>query len=267
MNETNPNLIFIKLGGSLITDKTIPRKADLARIRALAAEIKHIHQSRPNLRMILGHGSGSFGHMEAHKYGTVQGVRSPEEWQGFQKVWSAAHELNQIVLSELLDAGLPVVNFPPSATVTLANHSVTVWNLEPMQACLDHGLIPLVFGDVVTDRVIGGTILSTEELFCHLALHFKPAKVLIAGLERGVYQDYPANTEIVTEIRAGDALRTNLGSSQAVDVTGGMLSKVLLLSRMASQVPGLQARIFSGDPAGNLTDFLDGRPLGTCISL
>lgn len=141
MNETNPNLIFIKLGGSLITDKTIPRKADLARIRALAAEIKHIHQSRPNLRMILGHGSGSFGHMEAHKYGTVQGVRSPEEWQGFQKVWSAAHELNQIVLSELLDAGLPVVNFPPSATVTLANHSVTVWNLEPMQACLDHGLI------------------------------------------------------------------------------------------------------------------------------
>ena len=35
--------------------------------------------------LIIGHGSGSFGHYMASKYGTRRGVNGPEQWMGFAK--------------------------------------------------------------------------------------------------------------------------------------------------------------------------------------
>ncbi len=42
---------------------------------------------------------------------------------------------------------------------------VESWNLAPITKALRSGLIPVVYGDVVFDQDLGGTILSTEELF------------------------------------------------------------------------------------------------------
>ena len=37
----------------------------------------------------------------------------------------------------------------------------------------------MIYGDVVFDRLLGGTILSTEDLFAHLAAHLQPARLLV----------------------------------------------------------------------------------------
>ncbi|MFN3331018.1 MAG: uridylate kinase, partial [Caldilinea sp.] len=66
-------LVFLKLGGSLITDK---RKAETPRldvIARLAQEIAAAQQDDPALRLVIGHGSGSFGHIYGRKYGTRDG--------------------------------------------------------------------------------------------------------------------------------------------------------------------------------------------------
>jgi len=84
------SLQFLKLGGSLITEKDRPHTARLQVIRRLASEIARARRDDPALRLVLGHGSGSFGHVPAQKYGTRGGVRTPEEWGGFVQVWREA---------------------------------------------------------------------------------------------------------------------------------------------------------------------------------
>src|SRR2546425_496567 len=111
-----PSSVFLKLGGSLITDKATPRTPRLDALARLMNEIAQARETKPELRLVLGHGSGSFGHSEAHKYGTRAGVRTNAEWQGFAEVQAAASQLNRLVAEAARAAGLPIVNFPPSAS-------------------------------------------------------------------------------------------------------------------------------------------------------
>jgi isopentenyl phosphate kinase len=109
-------MIFLKLGGSLITDKTgveVVRSNVLAR---LAAEIARARAAKPDLQLLLGHGSGSFGHVAAAKYGTRSGVQSAEQWHGFAEVSSAASRLSKIVTDALLAVDVPAISFQPSAS-------------------------------------------------------------------------------------------------------------------------------------------------------
>ena len=109
-------IIFLKLGGSLITDKDKPYTPRLDKLAELAQEIKAALDSNPSLLLILGHGSGSFGHVPAKKYGTRQGVHTPEQWRGFAEVWREADLLNRHVVDALWQAGLPAIRFAVSGS-------------------------------------------------------------------------------------------------------------------------------------------------------
>ena len=261
-------LTFLKLGGSLITDKDKPHTARPETILRLADEILAARQSNPAMQLVIGHGSGSFGHMPAKKYGTRNGVHTPAEWLGFQEVWQEARALNQIVMDILSQAGLPVISFPPSALITTQNGQVHSWDITPMRAALAANLIPLIYGDVIFDTLRGGTILSTEELFFHLAPILSPQRILIAGIENGVWQDYPARTTLVKVITPStfEKVAASLKGSQSVDVTGGMIAKVESMVDLAAAHPGLEVLIFSGSQPDTLTHALCGENPGTCIS-
>ena len=60
-----PELIFLKLGGSLLTDKTRPQALRPDVLGRLAGEIAAALAARPALWLLIGHGSGSFGHVAA----------------------------------------------------------------------------------------------------------------------------------------------------------------------------------------------------------
>ena len=138
--------------------------------------------------------------MPAQKYGTRQGVHTPAEWLGFVEVWREAVALNRLVMDALASAGIPAVAFPPSAAVIAAGGQVDTWDLSPLSAALEAGLLPVIYGDVVFDQALGGTILSTEDLFTHLVPRLRPTRILLAGLEAGVWADYPACTRLIPEI-------------------------------------------------------------------
>ncbi len=220
------------------------------------------------MRLILGHGSGSFGHAPAKNYGTRQGVHSAVQWRGFAEVWHEAAQLNHLVMDALSAEGLPVIAFPPSAALLAEDGKVFSWDLEPLRAALAAGLMPVVYGDVVFDRLRGGTIFSTENLFEHLAPVFHPSRVLLAGIEPGVWADYPVCQRILPVITPEKLteLWPNLQGSQATDVTGGMASKVLQSIHMVQNLPGLEVLIFSGESEGALAQVLLGKSSGTRIS-
>lgn len=258
-------IIFLKLGGSLITDKSTPSTARPDVIARLAREIAAARQINPDLKLILGHGSGSFGHVAAKKYGTRQGVNTAEQWLGFAEVWLQASALNRIVIEALHAAGLPAINFPASAAATAAEGRPTHWDVAPIEQALNHNLLPVVHGDVVFDTGIGGTIFSTEDIFSYLTPTFKPARILLAGIERGVWEDFPVCTQIIETITPQSLaeIETLLSGSAATDVTGGMAAKVKETLILTQTTPGLEALIFSGEELGNVQKALLGNNPGT----
>lgn len=260
--------IYLKLGGSLITDKTQPRSADIPTIQRLAEELYTATITFPKIELIIGHGSGSYGHVTAKKYNTRQGVHTQEEWAGFVEVWQQARDLNEIIIQALYQAGLPVMAFPPSAIIQAQDGRVQSIYTNPFAAALSHGLIPVVNGDVIFDAERGGTIFSTEEVFMALADHFPPNLVLLCGQDEGVWEDFPQCQHLIPKInrRSFKKYQQSLGGSAGIDITGGMEEKVRLMLNLTEKLPALKAVIFSGRENGNLIKAISGQAIGTLIT-
>ena len=274
-------LAFLKLGGSLITDKMKPYTPLLSVMDDLALQITTSLQTQPNLRLVIGHGAGSFGHVAASEYKTRDGYPQPsplthrerdtnEEnyWKGFAEVWYQASTLNRYVMEALHKAGLRTIALPPSASVIASDGRVTVWETTPIRMALAAGIVPVIFGDVVFDEVRGGTILSTENLFTFLVKALHPDRVLLAGIEEAVWEDFPERTRPIERItpESFEGIRHGVGGSAAADVTGGMEAKVSEMLELIRENPGLKIQIFSGTRPGNLVRALLGDKLGTEIS-
>lgn len=260
-------LLFLKLGGSLITDKDKPHTPRLESIQRLSIELAAALVEAPEVRLVLGHGSGSFGHVPANIHQTRHGVYTHSQWQGFVNVWQEAASLNQIVVEVLQQAGLPAMAFPASSSLIARGREVDAWEIGPLVQGLQAGLLPVIYGDVIMDRELGGTIFSTEELFFHLAKRLIPQRILLAGLDEGVWGDFPRKSHFIHEITPQNAssIFPSLGASSFVDVTGGMLSKVSAMLSLVQVVPGLEVVIFSGEIPGLLKNVILGSDAGTKI--
>ena len=274
-------LVFLKLGGSLITDKTQPYTPQLDIIKDLAIQIATALQTQPNLRLVIGHGAGSFGHVPASEYHTRDGLprssplthRERDEteesyWKGFAEVWYQASALNRFVMKALHKAGVSTISLPPSSSVIASDGKVFVWETTPIRMALSSRIVPVIFGDVVFDEVRGGTILSTEDLFMHLAHALNPERILLAGLETAVWENFPTRTQKIEKITPGSyaEVREGVGKSTGPDVTGGMQSKVDQMLELVQKNPELAVQIFSGAQPGNIVRALTGEILGTLIS-
>ncbi len=275
-----PTTIFLKLGGSLITDKTKVEHAHTAVIRRLAREIKTALNARPALQLVLGHGSGSFGHVAAKKHGTREGVTDRSGWLGYAEVAAAAARLNQIVTDIFLGEGVPVVSVPPSASARCDDGRLSFMDTFVLRTTLEQGLVPLVQGDVALDTVRGATIVSTEDVFIYLVREFQPTHILLAGEVAGVFENAETlaptaraqcgvTGAIIPVITPGNVAQyvAALGGSHGTDVTGGMIGKVNQMLSVVKHSPTIQARIFSGVPCGNVQRLLidPEAPIGTAI--
>jgi len=262
-------LTFVKLGGSLITNKNKVGSARRSTIARLVHEIQEALQHNKDLHLILGHGSGSFGHPAAERYKTRLGVYSPKDWEGFIEVRQQADALHRIVMDELWKAKLPAISFPPSACATTRKGSKTQWDLEPFKKALEHNLIPIVFGDVVFDHNIGGTIISTEEISMYLCQNLPIQRILIAGIEEGVWKDRQHKNDIYPLLTPAlfKANVENICNSHAPDVTGGMRAKVENLFYILSKDPSIKISIFSGATPDNLFNALNGAEIGTILKI
>ncbi len=242
-------LVFLKLGGSLITDKLRLESPRTTVIERMAREIHHALASRPDLSLVLGHGSGSFGHFAADRYKVHKG--NLDDWRGYAETAAAAQRLNRLVVDALLGAGVPVVSLQPSASARCSAGELVELNLDPVTALLDRGLVPVVYGDVALDSAQGCTILSTEQIFAYMARVLCPSRIVMAGEVAGVYSGDPHRDTVVRLVPAVTArnyaqVEEMLSASFGVDVTGGMLTKVRSLFALATEMPGLQVRIVTG---------------------
>ena len=244
--------VFIKLGGSLITDKTRPETPRPGVISRLAAEVRQALDARPDAPLLLGHGSGSFGHWLGSRYGTRDGVRGREAWVGYAQVAATAARLNRIVTDAFLDAGVPVLAVQPSASARCRDGVLVNLDTGPIRRALDERLVPLVWGDVALDEVRGGTIISTEEVFAYLVDALHPGRILLLGETAGVYGPEKTVVPFITPDNVAE-IAASLGGSRGMDVTGGMVGKVHQMLDLVRRRPGLWVHILSGVEPGLLT--------------
>lgn len=238
-------MLFLKLGGSLITDKTgveVVRRDVL--IRA-AGEIAQARSRSPGMRLVIGHGGGSFGHVAAARHNTRQGVQTADDWHSFAEVHAAMARLNRLVVEALLAAGVPALSLQPSALVRCENGRITTTNPLPVQDALNAGLVPVIYGDVAFDVNRGGTIVSTEEIMAALVGDLRPLWLLLTGVTDGVLDQAKQVIPAITPANLPQ-IEAALGGSHGTDVTGGMASKVRGMLALTAQHPTLQVRIFSG---------------------
>ncbi len=255
-------LTFVKLGGSIITDKRGQEAADLPIIGRLAHELSSGHQARHGL--IIGHGSGSFGHLYAARYGVHRGLRDDANWMGFALTARATRRLHGILIDALLAAGIPALSLQPSASLRTSGGTITHWDTDTIAYALRRNLVPIIHGDISFDNAQGSAIVSTEALFSYLALHtsLKPDHMILVG-ETSIYTADPflnpnaQPIDHITEENIDDILRGTTGS-RAVDVTGGMHSKLAAMWRLLQDLPDLDIHIISARP-GLLADTLRGK--------
>lgn len=255
-------LLLVKLGGSLITDKTRPESPRTEVIERLAGEIARAagSSSQGPGGLILGHGSGSFGHVMARRYGLAKGIRSADQLPGVSLTQERAAALHRIVTAALTAAGaLPFSIAPSSCVVSAAGRPVALAD-EPLRLALGRGLLPVVYGDVVTDREWGVSICSTERLFDLLARRLPDSglpirRVLWLGETDGVWDDAGRTIPRISADTFTEAAKA-IGAPAGVDVTGGMLHRVetaLGLARL-----GIPSLILNGLVPGALESALRG---------
>jgi isopentenyl phosphate kinase len=255
------DLLLLKLGGSLITDKARPETPRREVIARLAGEIARAAREIP-FHVVVGHGSGSFGHVAARESGIATGLRSADQLPGVSRTQERAAALHRIVIEALLAAGALPFSIAPSSCLVADAGRPAAFAAEPLLLALDRGLLPVLYGDVVTDRSWGISICSTERLFEALAGTLRDQgrtirRALWLGETDGLYD---SEGRTVPTISAGDLDRAAaaIGAPAGTDVTGGMLHRVetaLGLARLGvpsllanGLVPGLLERALRGEP-------------------
>jgi len=256
-------IILIKLGGSLITDKTKPLTAKQKVIGRLMREIKEsVKKLRKKKKIIIGHGSGSFGHYAAQKYGL-------KTLGGLTEVHNSAAKLNRLVTDLGRKVGLPVISFPPSSWILARHQQPKKIFVKPIRVALKYNLIPIVFGDLIIDLVQQGVIFSTEKVFSVLieALfksNYRVEKIIHCGITDGVYNRSGETIPVITN-KNFNQIKKNLTQAQGFDITGGMIHKVEESLKLAQKYQ-IVSLIINGRRKGEIKKAFLGHPLkGTRI--
>ncbi len=264
-------LICLKLGGSVLTDKTRPESLNLPVLQRVADAIAEHTRRADAPRLLIGHGGGSFGHHWAQRYNTAAGAYDKRGWEGVARVSDAMLRLNREVVACLIAAGVDAISVQPSASALARAGVLQDMNVDVIGAWLEAGLVPVVFGDVVADQEQGAAIVSTEAVFAFLAPRLHATQIVLVG-EEAVYTADPRRDPHAERIPLIDrsniaAVLAQTGASHGTDVTGGMASKVNTMWGLASTHDGLLIDLVGPD-AQALRTVLAGGPntTGTRIS-
>lgn len=257
-------VILLKLGGSLITEKSLRETARPEVIARLAEEIARAAARIPE-RVVLGHGSGSFGHVAAQEHGIgvgMAGLSSPTQLPGISRTQERAAALHREVIDKLLAAGLAPFSIAPSSCLVFRGGKPDL-ALKPLLLALKNGLMPVVYGDVVMDLDQGVAICSTERMLELLAHRLPVRRALWLGETDGVYD---GQGRTIPRLSADDfeEASKSIGSPAGIDVTGGMRHRVetaLALTRL-----GIRSLLLNGLTPGLLERALLGEDVpGTAI--
>lgn len=260
-SEMDRQMMIVKLGGSLITDKSQLRTFRGDRMKALAKEIRMAGK-----QMILVHGAGSFGHIRAKEHRLKDGYVDETQIAGISQVQKDVKDLNLKVMDALVEEGLKPVALPPRSIVRMNEGALEYMDIRPFHEYLKLGMMPVTFGDVVLDTSRKFAICSGDDLVLWLSREFKPERVVFATDTDGVYPDYPPaeGSTVIERLDWGTFKSLEESGTGRADVTGGIIRKLTLMFDIADL--GAETWVINGATDERLVKFLTGQDVpGTQI--
>ena len=254
-------MYILKLGGSVITDKTKECSFRKQVMDNLAKKIK-----KANKQIILIHGAGSFGHIQAKKYRLNEGYRREGQLHGFSVTHEMVQRLNSMVLKSLQDNAIPAVSISPHSVVKLDDHKLASMNYNVFDEYLKKKFTPVTFGDVVLDKKLSFSICSGDLLAMALTNHFKPEKVVFVIDEDGLYTSNPKinkNAKLIESTTFDELKKFRTFADTHADVTGGMGGKIETI-RTISKL-GIDTVLLNGNKPDRLYKVLVGEDTKSTI--
>lgn len=260
-------LIILKIGGSIITNKEIENSIKWNTVRMLGHEIREALRYLGDIRLILVHGGGSFGHPLAHKFKEKKGRYDADAFTAIRENMNVLASTVTLLFSHL---GLKVTHFQSSSIFILNDGKIVKAFLDPITYSLKENIIPILYGDIAVDLSKSYNIISGDSIVAYLADYYDTIKVLYATDVDGVYTENPKinpsakRIEKITVLKDKETntytISANIRSEvlSSVDVTGGIYRKILDLARYVNK--NIIAYIFNGLVEGNIFNAIVNKP-------
>jgi len=248
-------MLLVKLGGSVVTEKTHLRTPRSAAIRRLARELASLGEP-----LLIVHGAGSYGHILASRHRLNEGGSTPPRRLAAAGVQADVRELDGLVVRALNRAGLAAIPIPPSAVLSLDDGRVSTMDLTPFLEFASMEFTPVTFGDVVRDVRRGFSVCSGDLLMLELARAFQPERAVFAADVDGLFTVDPKRrraARLLETVGPDDLSRMEFSSSSRTDVTGSIEGKVRRMFEIADHTG--ECLIVNGNVKNRVRDALRGR--------
>ncbi len=250
------SLMVVKLGGSVITDKSEPFSLKVDIIKRFGREISEAARGGD---LILVHGGGSYAHPVAKKYSVSEGFVDYQHLEGFIETSKAVRKLSLDVVSGLAEGGLKTISLPAASLFITRSKKIMSCNLEPIFSALRIGIVPVTSGDVVFDRDLGFTVLSGDAIAAYLAARLRAKRLIYVVDVDGVYVEdrVTGKVGVAEEFTRGMKVKPWGGSGE--DVTGGIVNK--LEDGFSAAEAGVEVLVINGLVEGRLKKAILGEPV------
>lgn len=258
------DVLVLKLGGSLITDKSTPYKLKEEILPKVATEIKECIDLGLIKNLVIVHGVGSFGHPPVLKYNLHKGFKDKDQLISMSKTQQIVNDLRKTIALNFLEKGIPI-NLMHASSMVIGDKMVIVNNVfESLRGFLSLGMIPLIGGDMMYDKSMGFSVCGGDQIAVVLSRVLNAKLLMFATDVPGVYNQDPLsnpNAQIFNElnIRNFDQILKKLDQSGNGDASGKMQGKLRALVSIEDQIKeGLKVVIFSMNEKDTLKKYLKG---------
>lgn len=230
-------ITIIKLGGSVITDKSVPFKILYDNISDIAEQIAKY--GKRNILLI--HGGGSVGHYLVEKLKFNE--KEAQDPKAISTIIYEMDNLTQAISKAFLEFGVPVVALQTHSFVFLDEKGI-ILDSKFVLNWLKKGLIPILKGDVILGydgvaRVISGDVLISE-----LAKLDEVKRVIMCFDQDGII-DKDGN--VIKQLSLKSNFEELIWPTNKYDVTGGLKAKLKAMAPIVS----LKKEVYFMNPKRN----------------
>jgi len=261
--NSNKDIILLKLGGSLLTDKNKPFSI---REDVVKGAVRQVIEA--NKKIILIHGGGSFGHPLAKKYSISKGLDKsiPNQILGVAETHQSMNKFNTYLINHFLENSYPVLSIQASSIFIKDSEVISTKSLDVIETTLDLDIMPILYGDIILDKQGSFSIISGDQIILALCqnLHkYNVSKVVVAMESDGLYvvdKDNSENCKLVTECYSNELDSLKLADlGQKIDVTGGIKNKLNAIRKISKfKIP---VQLINGLIEGNIYKSLNNQIL------
>lgn len=234
---------IVKLGGSVLTDKTRMFSFQEETTRRLAMEIR-----QAGTVPVIVYGTGTFGKAYARHY---RPARATADWRIFQATTAAIRELGENVSRVLQAEGVPHCLLPANALFYRREGQLGWYGHGPLTRLLACGVAPVLCGDVLAEERDCFRIISSDDIIPIVSAGLTGSSCVFVTDVDGVLDDGGA---LVTDLGMAQSPLASIGGQE--DITGAMSAK-LDAARQAVR-EGAAAVIVNGLIPGRLRAALRG---------